>query len=73
MAAGWSVLSVWGRLTIKCTTICYGTPRVWRGAILFSTSSVNSVKEVKEYCDRDGKENVLPATVSRNTEIPERK
>ena len=63
----------WGRLTIKCTTICYGTPRVWRGAILFSTSSVNSVKEVKEYCDRDGKENVLPATVSRNAEIPERK
>ena len=43
------------------------------GAILFSTSSVNSVKEVKEYCDRDGKENFLPATVSRNTEIPERK
>ena len=30
-------------------------------------------KEVKEFCDRDGKENVLPATVSRNTESSERK
>ena len=74
MAARWSVLSAWGCLTIKSARHSVVVHHVC-GEVLHCSRHLPQTarKEVKEFCDRDGTENVLPATVSRNTESSERK